>query len=176
MLSLPLVFLATALFPIAYIVTYWIRNTRRTARFPPGPPTRLGYGNLHQIPRSLSFKVFDKWAKEYGPLTGFKLGSRNVVLINDASLVHELFVKRAALFSERPRMHIAQGHVLPDTWHTYSLFLRGDCSQRVRTIAKPYLTGAGLLSLAPVHKATAASLVYNLLQSSENWLEHLNSW
>ena len=110
--------------PIIYIVGAWLHSTTRPKNFPPGPRPLLGLGNWHQIPRVWHFNQLHAWAKQYGEIMGLKLGPRNVVILNDASLVHELFVKRATSFSERPPMYIAQNHMdwpqVLDADHSFS--------------------------------------------------------
>ncbi|KAL9094344.1 MAG: hypothetical protein Q9165_003485 [Trypethelium subeluteriae] len=73
-------------------------------------------------------------------------------------------------------MYIAQEHVLPDSWHVYSLFVRSDYSNRLRTITKQFLLGAGLSKLAPMQKAAGTRFVYNLSQSGDMWQMHLAMW
>ncbi|MCJ1399408.1 hypothetical protein MMC11_002610 [Xylographa trunciseda] len=128
------------------------------------------------MPRSSLFLKCDLWAKEYGPLVGLKFGPTNAVLINDASLIHELLVKRGASFNARPPRYIAQEHVIPEGRHTYVLFIRSDYSRRVRTISKEFLIGDGLFELAPMQKAAGTRLAYNLLQSGDEWMEYILQW
>ncbi|GIJ81548.1 hypothetical protein Asppvi_000047 [Aspergillus pseudoviridinutans] len=162
--------------PFAYSAVKWLLSTTRPSRFPPGPPTVLGLGNWHQIPSVWHFFQLDRWAKEYGPIMGLKLGPRNVVVLNDASMVYELIVKRATSFSERPPMYIAQNHILPEGKHSYSLFMRDDDGNRLRSLAKQTLVGTGLNNLAPMQKAAATRLVYQLYENGEQWTEHLKPW
>nr|UIK22909.1 cytochrome P450 [Trichoderma rhododendri] len=162
--------------PLLYIPIKWLLSTRRPKNFPPGPPTVLGLGNWHQIAPLWHFKQLDDWAKQYGPIMGLKLGPRNVVVLNDASLVYELFVKRATSFSERPPMYIGQNHIMPEGKHSYSLFMRNDYANRLRSIAKHTVVGSGLNNIAPMHKAAGTRLVYDLLKSGDDWAEHLKPW
>ncbi|GIC87819.1 uncharacterized protein Aud_004210 [Aspergillus udagawae] len=159
-----------------YNAVLWLLSTRRPQNYPPGPRTLLGLGNIHQIPLSLPFLKYDAWAKEYGPIVGLKLGPNNMVILNDASLIYEHIVKRGQHFSARPPRYIAQEHILPDARNTYSLFMRNDYSRRLRTITKQFLVGAGLFKLAPMQKAAGTRLIYNLFQSSDDWMEHIMQW
>lgn len=155
----------------------WLLSTRRPKNFPPGPPTLLGPGNLHQVPQLWSWETVDSWAKKYGPIMGLKLGPRNVVVLNDASLVYELLVKRANSFFDRTPMWLAQQHVVPEAPHSYGLFQRNDYGQRLRALSKHLLTGTGPSILAPLQKAAAMRLVYKLFESGgEDWLEDIKPW
>ena len=162
--------------PLLYNALRWLLSTRRPANFPPGPPTRLGYGNVHQIPKLFQYMQMHAWAKEYGPIMGLKLGTQNLVVLNDASLVYELFVKRATSFSERSPMYIAQNHILPEGADSYSLVVRDDYNQRFRSMAKHMLVGAGLSNLVPMQKARGTNLIFNLYQSGDQWEAHLKKW
>lgn len=169
-------FLSAIVFPLVYIGVKWLLSTTRPKNFPPGPPTVLGLGNWHQIPSVWHFFQLDTWAKKYGPIMGLKLGPRNVVVLNDAALVHELIIKRATSFSERPGMYIAQNHIVPEGKHSYSLFMRNDYGNRLRSLAKQTLLGTGLNNLAPMQKAAGANLVYELSKNGDKWADHLVLW
>ena len=162
--------------PLVYSVIQWLLSTRRPASYPPGPPTRLGYGNVHQIPKLFQYMQMHAWAKEYGPIMGLKLGTQNLIVLNDASVVYELLVKRANSFSERAGMYIAQNHILPEGADTYSLVMRNDYNQQIRSMTKHMLVGAGLSNLVPMQKARGTHLVFNLLQYGDQWEQHLKSW
>ena len=168
--------LLAILLPLFYSTVRWLRSTLRPSKYPPGPPTRLGLGNLHQIPPIWAHLKLDAWAKEYGPITGLKMGPQNVVILNDASLVHELIVKRAHSFSARPWVHTAQDYVLPEAKHSYSLFMRNDYSDRMRTMSKPLLAGSGLSNVAPLQRVAGMRLVHSLLEPGDDWAEQLKPW
>lgn len=65
----------------------WVWSTSRPQNFPPGPPTILGIGNLHQIPPSKPFLKFHEWSKQYGDLVSLKTAARNLVIINNPKIV-----------------------------------------------------------------------------------------
>lgn len=161
---------------LLYSTVRWLLSTRRPLNFPPGPAPLLGLGNLHQMPRTFPFLKADAWAKEYGPIVGLKFGPTNVVIINDALVIYEFIVKQGAAFSARPSKYIAQEHVIPEAKHTYSIFMRNDYAQQLRTISKPFLAGAGLFGLAPIQKAAGTRLVNNLLQSGDEWTDYILQW
>ena len=164
------------LLPLFYSTVRWLRSTLRPSKYPPGPPTLLGLGNLHQIPRLWSHLKLDSWAKEYGPITGLKLGPLNVVILNDASLVHELLVKKASSFSARMSLHVAQEHILPEAKHSYTLFMRNDYNNRLRAMSKQLLVGSGLSNVAPLQQIAGTRLVYSLLEPGDDWTEQLKPW
>jgi cytochrome P450 len=148
----------------------------RSANFPPGPSGLPIVGNLHQIPQGLPFLAFEKWAMKWGPIVGFKLGSQNAVVLHDATLVHELIVKKGSVLSARPPRYVAQEHVIPEGKHVHPVFMRNDYGLRLRAVTKNYLIGPGLLKLAPMAKAIGMRLVYDIYQSDGNWADDLAQW
>lgn len=151
-------------------------SNSRPANFPPGPSGLPIIGNLHQIPRGLPFLAFDQWSKKWGPIVGFKLGSQNAVVLHDASLVHELIVKKGSVCSARPPRYVAQEHVIPEGRHLHPVFMRNDYAMRLRAVTKDYLLGSGLLKLAPMAKAIGMRLVYDIYQSDGDWAGYLAQW
>ncbi|OCK86350.1 cytochrome P450 [Lepidopterella palustris CBS 459.81] len=77
-------------------------------RFRLGPPTIALLGNLHQIPMKDPHFKFREWAQEYEPIVSLKLGSQNVILLNDPSVLRDLLEKRSKLYSARPDLFIRE--------------------------------------------------------------------
>ncbi|KAH8597601.1 cytochrome P450 [Bisporella sp. PMI_857] len=174
-------FTVSVLIPLLLLIVYntakWLNSTRRPKNFPPGPPTILGLGNLHQMPQTMGFLKYKEWAKEYGPITGLKLGPTNAILINDALVLYELIVKRGASFNGRPQRYVAQKHVLPEAQHVHSLYMRSDYSKRFRTVSKPFFSGTGLANLAPMLQAGGMRLVFDLFETgNEKMADCIAQW
>lgn len=85
-------------------------------------------------------------------------------------------MKQGAQFSARPSSYIAQEHVLHDAKHIYSLFLNNDYSKRLRSLTKPIIAGAGLSRLVPMQKAAGTRLVCDLIESGDDWMDHIMQW
>ncbi len=86
----------------------FVLSTLRPKGFPPGPSVLPGFGNLLQLDKKFPFWTYGVWAKIYGSDTplGLKAANNNLVVLNSARLVHELFDKRGAIYSDRPHMYI----------------------------------------------------------------------
>lgn len=72
---------------------------------PPGPPGWPVVGNLFQVVRS--GKPFFEYVRElraiYGPILTLRMGTRTLIILSDAKLVHEALIERGAVFASRPR-------------------------------------------------------------------------
>ena len=63
----------------------------KTHRFPPGPRYHLPGACLYDFGRdNLSFVT--RMAREYGPLSHFKLGFAHTILLNHPEYIHEVLV------------------------------------------------------------------------------------
>lgn len=159
-------------------VVRYVTSTMRPPGFPPGPPTFPGLGNLHQIPLERPFLKFHEWAKEYGDIVGLKLGPGNLVLLNTPRLVRELFDKRGALYSGRPRNPIAYQYVLSGGEDKHAiLFMQNDeLLSRARTAMRSHLGAQGLEKVLPVQEAEASVLVQKILNEAGAFMDHVSYW
>ncbi|OQE37914.1 hypothetical protein PENCOP_c009G06532 [Penicillium coprophilum] len=83
-------------------ILYFYRHHR--PNFPPGPQGLLIIGNLHQIPATNSWRKFKAWHRTYGPIISVKLGTRRMVVLGSHEVAKDLLVKRAAIYSSRPKV------------------------------------------------------------------------
>ncbi|KXJ95002.1 cytochrome P450 [Microdochium bolleyi] len=98
-------FLISAALLVAGNALFLLLSARRPKGFPPGPPGFPGLGNLFQINKSIPALTYSAWARKYGqdkPM-GVKLGTTNIVVLNSARMVRDLFERRGAIYSDRPR-------------------------------------------------------------------------
>ncbi|KAK3371338.1 cytochrome P450 [Lasiosphaeria ovina] len=101
----PRFLISVALLVAGNAVFFLLSYTRRPRDFPPGPLGLPGLGNLFQINKSIPALTYSAWAHKYGqdrPL-GVKLGATNIVVLNSARMVRDLFERRGAIYSDRPR-------------------------------------------------------------------------
>lgn len=103
LVSSPSFLISAALIVAANAVFFLL--IRRPRNFPPGPPGFPGLGNLFRINKSIPALTYSAWAHKYGqdrPL-GVKIGANNIVVLNSARMVRDLFERRGAIYSDRPR-------------------------------------------------------------------------
>ena len=66
-------------------------------QLPPGPPGWPIVGNLFQLANS------GKPFFEYGPIFTLRMGTRTMIILSNAKLVHEALVEKGQLFATGPR-------------------------------------------------------------------------
>ncbi|KAI0055362.1 cytochrome P450 [Artomyces pyxidatus] len=80
---------------------YW--SAGGNGRLPPGPS-----GNVASAFKGRAMvDVCRDWAKEYGPIFSFTMGTRKVVVLNDLKTTTDLLDKRGDIYSSRPRLIVA---------------------------------------------------------------------
>lgn len=160
--------LATALSSGIYLllsIVGYLLQTRRPPNFPPGPPTMLGLGNLHQLPARMPFLKFHEWFENYGDIIGLKMGHKNVVVLRNPNHVRELFSKRARRYSDRQYCRVPCEYVakLPDQ---HIVFVQNNSFLTKWRTALRQMTGPkGLMKAEASISAIADRFAYDLLQS-----------
>ncbi|KAI0096816.1 putative cytochrome P450 [Hypoxylon sp. NC0597] len=94
---------------IALLCLYFIRRRVNSSPLPlpPGPRPLPIIGNVHQAPKSHSWKQFHAWGKTYGPIFHLNMLGQSVIVLSTSQAAHELLAKRGATFSDRPRLVLA---------------------------------------------------------------------
>ena len=100
-------------------MTKWRRND---VRLPPGPPLDPFIGGLRRMPSMDQWVVFKEWTQKWGALVLFPLPSKYdldgylgdviytticgkpVIILNSIDAARDLFDKRSANYSDRPRL------------------------------------------------------------------------
>ncbi|XP_065872807.1 cytochrome P450 77A3-like [Euphorbia lathyris] len=100
------IFLAFSISAIIFFFFFFSRksNKPKSLNLPPGPPGWPIVGNLFQVARSGKpfFQYVEDLLPKYGSIFTLKMGSRTLIILNDAKLVHEALIQRGPLFATRP--------------------------------------------------------------------------
>ncbi|KAM3236769.1 cytochrome 77A2 [Capsicum annuum] len=81
------------------------KNQSKKLKLPPGPPGWPVVGNLLQVARSGKpfFQYVREHRQKYGPIFTLKMGTRTLIIVSNADLVHEALVQKGQIFASRPR-------------------------------------------------------------------------
>ncbi|KAF8646168.1 hypothetical protein AX16_007363 [Volvariella volvacea WC 439] len=91
---------------LAIALAYYLSRVKHRSPLPlpPGPHGTWIYGVSHLIPSKEPWKVYAKWGEMFGgPLVSFYVYNKRVIIINDATAIHELLNNRSNNYSDRPK-------------------------------------------------------------------------
>ncbi|CAD5327820.1 unnamed protein product [Arabidopsis thaliana] len=89
---------------LAAVLLFFLYQKPKTKRYklPPGPSPLPVIGNLLQLQKLNPQRFFAGWAKKYGPILSYRIGSRTMVVISSAELAKELLKTQDVNFADRP--------------------------------------------------------------------------
>ncbi|KAL4861812.1 cytochrome P450 [Aspergillus spectabilis] len=153
------------LFLIGHTIAFLL-NTLRPKSFPPGPRGHLGLGNLLQINKRFPFLSYGTWAQTYGKDTplGIKRVASNVVVLNSARLVRELFERRGAVYNDRPWQFMNHAWVYSGDMREAIFEDNGAWLTKWRKEFNNHFGPAAITRLRPVYEAETARLLVKLLK------------
>ncbi|KAF9591146.1 hypothetical protein IFM89_002101 [Coptis chinensis] len=88
----------------ASIVLVSTKGMSKPITLPPGPPGWPLVGNFFQVARSGKsfFQYVVDMHQKYGPIFTLKMGTRIMIFVCSADLVHEALIEKAQVFASRP--------------------------------------------------------------------------
>ncbi|KAF7330594.1 Cytochrome P450 [Mycena sanguinolenta] len=96
--------LAVAIFSILLYALRWNRNRSRLP-LPPGPRKLPLVGNIFDMPTESQWETFLNWSKQFkSDIIHLNVAGTSIVVLSSIEAVKELFEKRSALYSDRPRL------------------------------------------------------------------------
>ncbi|KDP45018.1 hypothetical protein JCGZ_01518 [Jatropha curcas] len=100
-----LFFTILAFFISCFAFLFYCKSKSKNLNLPPGPTGWPIVGNLFQVARSGKpfFQYIEELLPKYGPIFTLKMGTRTLIILSDAKLVHEALIERGPLFATRPR-------------------------------------------------------------------------
>ncbi|GAM36833.1 hypothetical protein TCE0_018f06241 [Talaromyces pinophilus] len=153
------------LFLIGHTISFLL-DTLRPKSFPPGPCGQLGLGNLVQVNKRFPFLSYGAWAQTYGKDTplGIKRVASNVVVLNSARLVRELFERRGAIYSDRPWQYMNHVWIYSGDMREAIFENNGVWLTKWRKEFNNHFGPAAITRLHPIYEAETARLLVKLLR------------
>lgn len=84
------------------------RHTQSALPLPPGPPSKGILGNVSDIPVDNAWTAYARMADKYGPIVHLRALNKHVVVLNTLEAMTELFERRGAIYSDRPRFRMLE--------------------------------------------------------------------
>ncbi|XP_023524895.1 cytochrome P450 77A3-like [Cucurbita pepo subsp. pepo] len=99
-------FFSLMAFALSVLIFFLIqkRISKKRLNLPPGPRGWPVVGNLFQVARTGKhfFEYIEDFRLIYGPIFTLQLGSRTMIILSGADLIHEALIKRGPAFASRP--------------------------------------------------------------------------
>ncbi|PLB46529.1 cytochrome P450 [Aspergillus steynii IBT 23096] len=138
---------------------------RRDRKLPPGPRRLPFIGNIHQVPQVLPWRTFDDWSKKYGPIWSAQFGRQTMIMIADPAIARELLDKRGSVYSDRPRMVMANENV---TKGMHLLVRHYDDRYRLhQRMEAPVLSPRASSTYHPIQDLESKQLLHDFLGSND---------
>ncbi|OJI89780.1 hypothetical protein ASPTUDRAFT_342428 [Aspergillus tubingensis CBS 134.48] len=118
---------------------------------------------------------FQEWAKQYGPIISIKTGPGNLVVLNSAKDVKELFDKRGSIYSSRPPNHIGNELIARENVHLL-LMPYGQAWRNQRKIYQALVNISAVRSLQPIQQAESSLTICQLAQSPAQYYDHIRRY
>lgn len=132
---------------------------------PPGPKPLPIIGNLHQMPQAQRWQAFREWANKYGPIVHLNVAGQSLVVLSTNDAAHGLLSKRSALYSERPRLVMANDLV---TKGMHMLLRPYDAAYKLhQRMEAPLLNPRAARCYRPLQELESRQLILDVLQDAD---------
>ncbi|KAH7928189.1 cytochrome P450 [Leucogyrophana mollusca] len=151
----------------------WLKVTKKgKAPLPPGPRPLPLVGNLFSVDRTRPWLTYTEWGKRYGELLTVRLFGQVYIVINSAKVAKALVERHSAVYSDRPT--IATTKLFGMDFNTAHLGY-GDRWKAHRKMLHQVFRAEAVTAYRPLQMQKAHQLVRDLLDSPENFSQHLGS-
>ncbi|KZT68589.1 cytochrome P450 [Daedalea quercina L-15889] len=155
---------------VAFVVAALV--TRRKRPLPPGPKGLPLLGNIYDVPKSREWLAYQHWSREYdSDVIYLNLAGTPVVILNSADAAYELFERRSALYSDRPKMTMLNDLVGCD-WH-FVFMGYGNRWRERRRVFHQYFHPSAAMQHRPRALRGARFLLNCLLDAPDDFMGHL---
>ncbi|KAF4617261.1 hypothetical protein D9613_005667 [Agrocybe pediades] len=93
---------------LALLMVFLSKYRRRQVDSCKGPPSWPIFGNFFAVPAHQPYVRFAEWKKTYGEFIPLTIFGRRLFVLNSREVALDLFEKRSAIYSDRPRRTMAE--------------------------------------------------------------------
>ncbi|KAJ4469274.1 cytochrome P450 [Lentinula aciculospora] len=162
----------SALIALLAVTGGYLLRTRRRLPLPPGPKRLPIVGNALDYPTDTPWVKYAEWSREYGSDVVYaKIFNTSMVILNSEQAINDLFVKRSAIYSDRPR-HIMVNELMGWSRNLHSMTYGEEWRAGRRLFHQEFNPGASK-RFRPHMLAASRELLVRLLKDSENFVEHI---
>ncbi|KAJ7607961.1 cytochrome P450 [Roridomyces roridus] len=87
------------------LFTHLLRPKQKSLPLPPGPKGWPVLGNLADMPSDRQWETYNRWSKQLNSdIIHLNAAGTHLVIVSSMEAIKEIFEKRSALYSRRPRM------------------------------------------------------------------------
>ncbi|ESK85379.1 cytochrome p450 [Moniliophthora roreri MCA 2997] len=137
---------------------------------PPGPKGYPFVGNLFQLDANRPWHSLGKWKKTYGDIVYIRLFNQDVIVLNSAKAAGDLLDRRAANYSQRPRIPVIEcltGGL------SIGFMDHGSRWRSMRRAAHEALNIRASVKYHPIHMREGIQLALDILDSPQECHNHV---
>ncbi|ESK85439.1 cytochrome p450 [Moniliophthora roreri MCA 2997] len=163
--------ISTFVYVIVWVCAWSIYlKFKRPGNLPPGPKGYPIVGNLFQLDADRPWHSLIEWKKTYGDIVYIRLFNQDVIVLNSAKAAGDLLDRRAANYSQRPRIPVAEcltgGLII-------ALIDHGTRWRSMRRATHETLNIRASVSYFPIHMREGIQLALNILDSPQECHDHV---
>ncbi|ESK85382.1 cytochrome p450 [Moniliophthora roreri MCA 2997] len=143
---------------------------KRPGNLPPGPKGYPVVGNLFQLDANRPWHTLLEWKKTYGDIVYIRLFNQDVIVLNSAKAAGDLLDRRAANYSQRPRMPVTE--CLTGGLNV-ALIDHGTRWRSMRRAAHEALNMRASVGYFPIHMREGIQLALDILGSPRECHDHV---
>ncbi|KAF9016001.1 cytochrome P450, partial [Hymenopellis radicata] len=158
---------------ISLLVLKTLLFPRRARLLPPGPKGLPLVGNLFNFPDVEEWVVFRDLGEQYNSdIIYYNVAGQDIVIVNTIEAANELFVKRSAIYSDKPSF-VMLNALVGFTWH-FAFHPYGDQWKEHRKMFHKSLEGPVLASVQHPHILDSARyLLRRIRDKPDRFMEDL---
>ncbi|PFH47781.1 hypothetical protein AMATHDRAFT_87514 [Amanita thiersii Skay4041] len=147
----------------------WRRRISSHVSLPPGPKGWPIFGC--RVPHDHAWLTYTEWAKDYGDIIYLQTLGQPLVILNSLKVINDLFEKRSTIYSDRPRMIMAN-ELMGWDWDLVHMPYSDRWRQHRRVFHQQFQSRA-IPEYHPVLRHAAANFVLNLFASPKDFRDHI---